>query len=130
MSIYALTWGNPASEPLVIYSLLNLSQDLNDKDSDRGLLESVTKVEVDFCDNGGWEDATPWFNDYFTPPYDNTTAGKIKHTYPAAGVYAMQIRATFWDGEVVYWNSQLDPHKQITVPYSAAEHDGQPWSEP
>lgn len=126
VSINPVHWGNPATEPHAIYTSLSVSRD-SSKDGNRSELESVIKLEVDFGDGGGWEDVTVWFNDYLTPPYDNTIAGMIKHIYPAAGTYTPKARATFWDGEVVYWNSQFDPNQNITVPYSAAEHNGNPW---
>lgn len=128
VSINPVHWGNPATEPLAIYTSLSMSRD-SSKDGNRSELDSVIKLEVDFGDGGGWEDVTSWFDDFFTPPYDTTTAGMIKHIYPAAGTYTPEARATFWDGEVVYWNSQSDPNQHITVPYSAAEHNGHPWSE-
>ena len=130
VSIHTIHWGNPATEPLAIYTSLSVNGDIS-KDGNRSVLESVTKLEVDFGDGSGWEDATAWLHDYLTPPYDNTTAGMIKHVYPAEGSYTPNVRATFWDGEVVYWKSQYTPFfQQITVPYSVAEHDGQPWTEP
>jgi hypothetical protein len=125
VSIFPVDWGNPSTEPLVLYVGLSVGIDPR-IDGNRDLLESITKIEVDFGDSTGWLDATAWLTDYLTPPYDNTTAGMIKHIYPAAGTYTPNARATYWDGEVIYWNSQLDPNRQVTVPYSEEEH-GHPW---
>ena len=112
-----VSWGNPATEPTSVYV-----QALATIDSDKGDHswggEIVTKMEIDFGDGSGWTDATSYYHD----------GSRLKHTFPAAGTYYVNARATYWDGEIVPLGSVAmpEPPKAVTVPWP---YD-YPWHEP
>jgi hypothetical protein len=62
----------------------------------------LTKVELYFGDDAGWIDVTQYYRDYLElAPQWGFDSG-YKHNYAEAGDYLLAIRATYWDGELVY----------------------------
>lgn len=103
--------GDPQTEQLTIYATpgvlgVGIYGDVNPYHP------QLTKLELDFGDGGGWTDVTAW--------YDANDGTKIKHIYGEAGTYQLNVRATFWDAEVIYLGvtGEPDPPRLITVPES------------
>ena len=66
--------------------------------------ELVTRIEVDPGDGSGWVDFTDSYlanRDVAAAPYHG------RHSYQNAGEYLIRARATYWDGEVVYFEGEL-----------------------
>lgn len=104
-----ITWGDPTSEPTVINVLPEVTADQNKGDAGHAF-SLLTKLELDFGDGGGWIDESAWYaTDHSTP---------ITHVYPAPGTYEFNVRAIYWDGEVVYYGfaGQAAHPLAITVP--------------
>lgn len=79
---------------------------------DVGIIDYVTTIEIDYGDGGGWEDVTVrrllWD--------DRSPTTWEQHTYTTPGEYDLNMRVTYWDGEVVYQPAELAKRVIITEP--------------
>jgi hypothetical protein len=104
-----ITWGDPTLEPTSIYVRPTITADQK-KDDASHAYTLLIKLELDFGDGGGWTDETTW--------YEGNHSSSIKHVYSASGTYEFNARATYWDGEIVYYGyaGQVPHTLAITVP--------------
>lgn len=76
------------------------SYGLGEADRGRTNLRSIVKVEINFGDSPLWIDCTSeshahWRGD--PPPAQSN----FDHTYTQPGEFLVEVRLTFWDGEVL-----------------------------
>jgi hypothetical protein len=62
---------------------------------------SRVKYEADYGDGSGWVDVTAESGEWQYALTGNP-AHWSHHTYSAPGTYALNLRVTYWDGEIVY----------------------------
>lgn len=88
-------------------------------------LDQFTKAELDFGDGQGWQDVTAdartkwWQQPLGTPTYYQTNY-MTPHTYTEPGVYEVNGRITWWDGQVM----EAGPGWRVTVTVTAAASSG------
>jgi hypothetical protein len=116
-----VNWENPLSDPTTVYVSPHVWDDPR-KDADAnsaGTTAWLRKLELDFGDGGGWLDVTDFYRDSIMVIQDYHTLEQtsIKHTYPAAGTYMVNARATYRDGELVYLGGHPDTPVAVTVPW-------------
>jgi hypothetical protein len=72
----------------------------------------MLKCEIDFGDGSGWLDVTAR-----KMAWDALDASTWEqHTYAVPGEYEPDVRMTYWDGEVLYQNSDFAVHVTVTAP--------------
>jgi hypothetical protein len=76
-------------------------------EQDRGEQTLGEKVEVNWSDDGDWQDVTDAVHSMLTSDAHVWGAGVpqsewLAHTYLKPGKYYAQVRLTWWDGEVMY----------------------------
>lgn len=127
-----VNWENPLSDPTTVYVSPHVWDDprIDGDANSAGTAAWLRKLELDCGDGSGWLDVTDFYKgsimlirDYYT--LEQTS---VKHTYPAAGTYMVNVRATYRDGEVVYLGNRSHPHAPVavTVPWPFDS----PWHEP
>jgi hypothetical protein len=75
-------------------------------------MQHVLRCEIDFGDGSGWLDVTAR-----KMAWDALDASTWEqHTYAVPGEYEPDVRVTYWDGEVLYQNSDFAVHVTVTAP--------------
>ena len=86
------------SVPFEIAFIVNYSTDRGGSTE-----ELISRFEVNYNDGEGWQDVTSNAYNVWDYTLQDPSAREF-HTFTEPGEYALSLRVTYWDGEVVYFN--------------------------